>query len=554
MNEIRKIHISRQAYTIALDAYGELKKYLDALQTKIGDDDVYKEIELRIVELLAEHGVTADNVILKDDVAFLKENLGELSDFEEGERTVPEESDLPRRFMRNSRGQMLGGVANGLASYFGIDPIWARIGFIALTFASGFGILLYIILWAIMPEAKTSSDFIQMQGKPVTVDSITEFAESRQVEEGIHRIGKFTVDMLRLTLRIVLYCVAIGLTTVGVLGILGSIAGAVFIIAGGDQFFGGVQIFPVTGMEVAAVITGAIAGITASVFMLFSGMGIFAKKWQLPTWATASLVTLFFVSLFTAIPLTGASVGRVQQRADDAYKTHTKQVNSFEKLEIKSNDTISVTFEPAEEYSVNTLVYGDKDVSLIKTKVENGVLSIDANDFNERYRCYGLCFYPTAPTIIVRAPSFSSLSVDGQVYFGSSAKLKSSTLEIQRRGAASVQIGSVYPEKITYSQNRGSIILEGLREDSLESDALSLDSHSGGFYIKRATQIHLVDQDASGCESWQQIVTAGSRPTVATVNGVDVLANLLTTSNEALLEERVSQQTLSNCIMVDGSR
>lgn len=553
MNEVRKIHISRQAYTIAVDAYGELKKYLDALQAKIGDDDVYKEIELRIVELLAEHGVTPDKVILKDDVAFLKENLGELSDFEEGEKTAPEERDLPRRFMRNPRGQMLGGVANGLASYFGIDPIWARIGFIALTFASGFGILMYIILWAIMPEAKTSSDFIQMQGRPVTVDSITEFAESRQVEEGIHRIGKFTVDMLRLMLRIVLYCVAIGLTTVGVLGILGSIAGAVFVIAGSDRLFGGVQIFPVTGMEVAAVIAGAIAGITASVFMLFSGMGIFAKKWQLPTWATASLVTLFFVSLFTAIPLTGASAPKVSQRIDDAYKTHTRQVAAFQKLQVTSNDEVSVRFEVATEYSVGVKLFGEKEAALMETKVEGEVLSLDARAFNDMYRCYDFCVYQTRLEITVRGPSINSLVVDGPVYFESLDRLPTQQLEVVQRGGARVDLAKMYPEKLTYSKDQNRLLLEGLREDALESDRVSLPSYDGHLLVKRATQVYLVDQEAEGCDSWERVVILGSLPSGAYVNGTDVLANLVPSPHEDPFEDTDSQRTLSNCMIVDGS-
>jgi phage shock protein PspC (stress-responsive transcriptional regulator) len=46
---------------------------------------------------------------------------------------------------------MLGGVCGGLAEYSGIDPLLWRVGFVALTFAGGSGILLYLILWLLMP-------------------------------------------------------------------------------------------------------------------------------------------------------------------------------------------------------------------------------------------------------------------------------------------------------------------------------------------------------------------------------------------------------------------
>jgi phage shock protein PspC (stress-responsive transcriptional regulator) len=47
---------------------------------------------------------------------------------------------------------MLGGVCGGLAEYSGIDPLLWRVGFVALTFAGGSGILLYLVLWLLLPS------------------------------------------------------------------------------------------------------------------------------------------------------------------------------------------------------------------------------------------------------------------------------------------------------------------------------------------------------------------------------------------------------------------
>jgi phage shock protein PspC (stress-responsive transcriptional regulator) len=46
---------------------------------------------------------------------------------------------------------MLGGVSGGLAEYSGIDPVLWRVGFVGLTLAGGAGILVYLLLWVLMP-------------------------------------------------------------------------------------------------------------------------------------------------------------------------------------------------------------------------------------------------------------------------------------------------------------------------------------------------------------------------------------------------------------------
>lgn len=56
------------------------------------------------------------------------------------------------RLYRSRRVKVLGGVAGGLAQYFNIDPIIVRILFVVFTLTHGMGLLLYIILWVVVPE------------------------------------------------------------------------------------------------------------------------------------------------------------------------------------------------------------------------------------------------------------------------------------------------------------------------------------------------------------------------------------------------------------------
>jgi phage shock protein PspC (stress-responsive transcriptional regulator) len=47
---------------------------------------------------------------------------------------------------------MVGGVAGGLAEYSGIDPVLWRVGFVGLTIFGGAGVLVYLLLWALVPS------------------------------------------------------------------------------------------------------------------------------------------------------------------------------------------------------------------------------------------------------------------------------------------------------------------------------------------------------------------------------------------------------------------
>ncbi len=88
-----------------------------------------------------------------------------------GDENIQEESAVKKMY-RNPEGKVLGGVAGGVASFFGIDKVLVRVLFVALAFAGGFGIILYIILWISIPEAKTITEKMEMQGEPVTLSGI----------------------------------------------------------------------------------------------------------------------------------------------------------------------------------------------------------------------------------------------------------------------------------------------------------------------------------------------------------------------------------------------
>jgi phage shock protein PspC (stress-responsive transcriptional regulator) len=83
----------------------------------------------------------------------------------------PEDKNI-KKLYRNPDDRTLGGVASGLAAYFGIEVIWMRLLFIGLIFAGGSGFVIYIILWIITPVAKSITERIEMKGGAITLDNI----------------------------------------------------------------------------------------------------------------------------------------------------------------------------------------------------------------------------------------------------------------------------------------------------------------------------------------------------------------------------------------------
>ena len=56
------------------------------------------------------------------------------------------------RLMRSESDRMISGVCGGIATYLGVDPVFVRLAFLVLLFASGIGLLIYLILMVIMPS------------------------------------------------------------------------------------------------------------------------------------------------------------------------------------------------------------------------------------------------------------------------------------------------------------------------------------------------------------------------------------------------------------------
>ncbi|XWW45138.1 PspC domain-containing protein [Fibrella sp. USSR17] len=94
-----------------------------------------------------------------------------------GDSSLEEEKGI-RKFYRNPENKVLGGVASGLAAYFGVEISVIRIALVLCVFVFGFGILAYIVLWMVAPEARSLTEKMEMTGKPITLSNIESSVKS----------------------------------------------------------------------------------------------------------------------------------------------------------------------------------------------------------------------------------------------------------------------------------------------------------------------------------------------------------------------------------------
>lgn len=181
MNKTVNINLGGMFFHIDEDAYQKLTRYFDAIKRSLsnssGQDEIIKDIEMRVSELLHEKQKTDKHVVGMNDVDAVITVMGQPEDYRiddegTGSTTSNFATSKNRKLYRDSENGMIGGVLAGLGHYFGIDKVWLRIFLLVLIFAGGTGILAYIILWIVMPEAKTTAEKLEMTGEPVTISNI----------------------------------------------------------------------------------------------------------------------------------------------------------------------------------------------------------------------------------------------------------------------------------------------------------------------------------------------------------------------------------------------
>lgn len=199
MNRTIIININSIVFHIEEDAYEALRSYMIDIKRHFGNregsKEILEDIENRIAEMFNERIESGrKEVINMLDVQEVIGRMGRVSDFE-GEEDIDEKEheyysaekplgstlETGKKLMRDSEDKILGGVCSGLGHYFGMEARWIRLLVILFVLIGGSGVLVYIVLWMVMPEAATRADRMSMRGE---VPNLQNFKKSFDEEGG----------------------------------------------------------------------------------------------------------------------------------------------------------------------------------------------------------------------------------------------------------------------------------------------------------------------------------------------------------------------------------
>ena len=195
MDKTHNISLGGFSFVIENNAADHLSSYLTKVRQSLGDssdtEEILFDVEQRMAELLKAR-IQNTEVVTPADITYLIEVMGQPEQYIETDGDTPSPKFSPKRKLyRDIDRKNIGGVLSGLSYYFRIDVTLLRIIYILsiilnlsflqfhfngtiLSFSS-FCILLYVILWIIVPPAKTTAEKLEMQGIDVNIDTLSSY-------------------------------------------------------------------------------------------------------------------------------------------------------------------------------------------------------------------------------------------------------------------------------------------------------------------------------------------------------------------------------------------
>jgi phage shock protein PspC (stress-responsive transcriptional regulator) len=382
MNKTININLANMFFHIDEDAYNSLQRYLNAIKRSFTDsqgrDEIISDIEARVAELFSDRIKNERQVIGMKEVEDVIEIMGQPEDYLVDDEIFEDHpksggyrhTSSHRKLYRDYDQKFLGGVCAGFAQYFGIDALWVRIVALIFLFALvGTPILVYIILWFIIPKATTTSEKLAMAGKQANITNI-----EKKIKEGFDdvqerladvnfdevgqkakngatsffdSIGDIIVAILKVFAKLfgVIFIITAGAVLIGIIFAAISISFFDFnMIVGNDWFYyqdlGMIDQIP---RWVFGLLLLLIFGIPAFVLFIL-GIRILVKNSK--SIGTPAKIILFIVWIGACITATVMTSNALMHRHIEA------SVNTRAELPIRANDTLNIKMVGNDYYDV----------------------------------------------------------------------------------------------------------------------------------------------------------------------------------------------------------
>lgn len=341
MKKTLTVNLGGTVFHIDEDAYQLLDKYLSNLRIHFrkeeGSEEIMNDFEMRISELLNERVRLGYEVITIENVEDVIKRMGKPEEIFENEEQAEEpkahihqgneEQSTKKRLMRDPDNRILGGVAGGIAAYMGWDVTAVRLAMILLLFIPFAPVMpivtIYIIMWLVIPLARTAADKLIMRGKSVTLenigktvtdgfekvsDNVNNYISSDKPRSFLQKLADLFVAVIGFILKFLAVLIGIILLPVLLLVIFILVVVAFALLIGGTGILYHLSPF---GMDLYSGAPVSLAFMGCVSIILLIGIPVFAlvyaifgnlfKLKQLPVPARWTLVILWIISLALCI-------------------------------------------------------------------------------------------------------------------------------------------------------------------------------------------------------------------------------------------------------------
>lgn len=426
MKKTLQIYMASTTFTCTEEAYEKLAQYLEDLRTyftkNTDKSEVLEDIEARIAEKLLER--KADPVTL-DDVLVIMAEIGDVAELT-AEGDEPEVGNAGRttgvykKLYRDPDNTKIAGVASGLATYFGIDPLLIRIAFVVLFFFGGVGLFTYILLWILVPKAETTSQKLEMRGQKVTLSTLEQMVRdsSRTIQNSSRGIVGWFVSVFKNFWRFFTKIFGGFMALGSFLAIITATTFVGVILLNWQQPFNDLPIRESSSLELLLtfLFSSYLAVVLPLIFITILGVKLLFKK-PLISGSTTLVLAGFWSMAVIATGITSTTV------AGDYYKyretspafQEISEVHSFQNVDKLLINNAFVTIQSGTEASITV---SGQPVSLEQVEVEeaDNVLKIGIKRNQTEKNC--LFCYSTPARITVTLPNLQELEVeDGSAYF-----------------------------------------------------------------------------------------------------------------------------------------
>lgn len=209
MNKTIIININGSVFHIEEDAYEALQAYMTEVKKHFAysadSDEIVTDIENRLSEMLSEKLQQQNTqVIILADVNEVTARMGDARQFDgetEGQEGQASStySKQERKLYRDPDERVVGGVCAGLAQYFNTEIRWVRLLSFIFVLLWGTGLIVYILLWIVIPEARTRAEKMAMKGEPANLQNFKRNFdhEMETLRPGIDKASNLIGDLVK---------------------------------------------------------------------------------------------------------------------------------------------------------------------------------------------------------------------------------------------------------------------------------------------------------------------------------------------------------------------